>query len=304
MSTLISAPEPAAPVPAQRRILGQTRVTLAPQSSFRLHGRRETAAPTAGRVATPNGVVHVGFLLGVGEHPLEARGEHALVETPADYTQTRREAISDIIPDSPSGLDIELPQGRLLDRGVRLRGERMLPREGTSLGGPLRAFALSLFDSAWAPTKIGSAVAERTIEDLVVGMFLEFDDTAIDVDDLRAALRARAVSQIDEKHRDINLTPTRIAEQLGVSLRHLQRAFEHSGTSLTATICHRRTESAAMLLTAPGSRGLTMTEIAAHSGFASSFELRAAFRSQFGVLPSEFRRDRSSWQGSSAPAPQ
>ncbi|WBM80315.1 helix-turn-helix domain-containing protein [Cryobacterium breve] len=74
-----------------------------------------------------------------------------------------------------------------------------------------------------------------------------------------------------------------------MSLRHLQRAFEGGGSTVAAEISRCRAESAAQLLLAPRTAGLTIADIATRSGYTSAFELRAGFRARYGVLPSQFR---------------
>lgn len=200
------------------------------------------------------------------------------------------------------GITILIPEEKLADRGIRLRAHQFKLGAASSLSQPLRSFVTSVTGPAWTPSSVGQVVAERTIEDLVVGMFLEVDGYAMDSVDLRAGLRGRAVNHIAAGHREPDLTPTLVAEQLGVSLRHLQRAFEQSGNSLTQKISRTRCESAAILLMAPGGVTMTMGEIAKHAGFRSTFELRAGFKVRYGMLPSMYRTWATTLKGSTEDA--
>lgn len=180
-------------------------------------------------------------------------------------------------------------ESRLRDRGVRLRADRVLIAAPPSLREPIVALVGSVVDREWMSTATSLRVIDRALEDLAVGLLLERGDTGDEHDEQRAVLRAKALEEIAERHRDRALAPALLAKYLGVSLRHLQRAFEHSGSTIADQIASRRTMSAADLLASPHGRTLTVSEIARASGFASAFELRSAFRARFGQLPSDYR---------------
>ena len=274
---------------AQQRVLGNSSVTLSTQSAFRFDGKTEV---------TP-GILHVGFML-KGTMLMGVNGAPPRPVRPVSaYTVPGWDAVHLESHEITRALDIQVPHSRLLERGVRVRTDHQ-PLDSTgSLGMPLRLFALAIIDSQRAPGGAASLMMERTIEDLVVGLVLEGDGYAMDSDDLRLGLRVRAIAQIDERHRDRSLTPVGLAAQLGVSLRHLQRAFEASGTTVAQQIARARAESARILLSMPHSSGLTITDVAARAGFSSTFELRAGFKARYEMLPSEYRA-----HCKSIPAPQ
>lgn len=264
----------------QRRQLGSLLLILMTMSAMRVR---------VGESIESEGQVHVSFILG-----------GAVTLTPQDGAPTRlgpggacavndwRQFEAESI-DGTRSLHLVIPHSVLASRGVHVTPSRFRLDGSRSLRSPLRGFALSIADASWHASTVGALVAERTVEDLVVGMFLEADGYAMDSEDLRAGLRARAFSEISASHRNVELNPTSVAQRLSVSLRHLQRAFESSGESIAQAIARRRTESAALLLSAPGAAGLTIDEVARNAGFSSAFELRAAFRSRYAMLPSQFR---------------
>ena len=264
----------------QRRRLGSTLLVLMTLSAMRVQGARTPDARQR---------LHVGFVLG-GAITIAPRGGDPVRLGPGGSC-----AISDwssFEVESSNGtrcLNLLLPHDRLTDRGVHVSAARFSLDGARSLRSPLRGFALAIVDASWNASTVGELVAERTIEDLVVGMFLEVDGYAMDSEDLRAGLRARAIAEIAATHRRTELSPAAVAERLRVSLRHLQRAFENSGESVAHAIARHRAESAALLLLAPGAAGLTILEVARDSGFSSAFELRTAFRDRYGMLPSEYR---------------
>jgi AraC-like DNA-binding protein len=188
-------------------------------------------------------------------------------------------------------LSLRLGLHRLRDLGLKFGSEHARFDGSAVQASPVRLFALALLDGSWKPNPFGvaSQMVERVLDELVIGMFLDAVSTASDTSDLQAILRARAIHFIGAEHHHAELTPTTVAAHLGVSVRHLQRAFQGERMSTTQLILHHRFTSAALILRGLSTRNLTMEEVANRVGFSSTFELRAAFKSQMGILPSAFR---------------
>ncbi|MGK9148176.1 AraC family transcriptional regulator [Plantibacter flavus] len=259
--------------------LGRSLVMMSSQSGLRIRGRE----------AHSSGTVHLGFLLeGVcdfgpssGGGGSIGRGQAYVVHDWTSYNLTALE--------STRGLSIRVPEARLRERGVDLSAHRYRADVRLSLATPLRDFGMAIADAAWAPDPATAIVAERVVEDLVIGLFQEASGRAMDSDELRLGLRRRALTHIQERHRDTALSPQTVALALGVSLRSLQRAFQGSDSTISGTIADRRSETASMLLSATGASAMMIDELARRSGFSSAFELRAAFRARHGMLPGEYR---------------
>ena len=177
---------------------------------------------------------------------------------------------------------------RLRERGVPVRAGRCEKRGG-ALAGPVAAFASALAEGPEDAGPVSDVVAARVLENLVVAVYGEAHEEADPRPERRRRVRRAAIDLIDECFSDVLLTPAAVAAGVGVSLRHLQRCFEGSGTTIAKEVSNRRTENAFMLLTAPASRALTVSEVARRSGFSSAFELRSRVRARFGVPPSELR---------------
>ncbi|MBG6239411.1 AraC-like DNA-binding protein [Mycetocola sp. CAN_C7] len=269
----------------RQKTVGASSVLLTTQSAFRVRGDGSTLE----RIATDEGTLQVGFVLSNTARIGLAGGPGTLMRPGSVYAVTDWRAFDLECGESTRGLGIRLPAKRLHERGVRTRCDRFKLASQTTLGAPLRSFATAMVDPAWRPGPLSESIAERTLEDLVVGMFLETEGYAMDGEEFRSGLRGRALNLIGAKHRERGLNPEAVARGLGVSLRNLQRAFEEAGSTVVEEIGSQRAKTAALLLAAPGTRGLPIAEIAAMSGFRSSFALRAGFRSHFGMLPSEFR---------------
>ncbi|MHA7238693.1 helix-turn-helix domain-containing protein [Arthrobacter sp. TMS1-12-1] len=186
---------------------------------------------------------------------------------------------------------LRLPAHVLTARGLRLQGGAPRTCPGGSLSVPLGEFAYALLRSAPGPRDATtSRAAERSLVELLVGALLESDSPRVDGTALRKLLRERAVGLVDRRFADPALRPAGIARELHVSLRHLQRSFEGSGTTLAMEIRRARSDCAALLLTAVTGQDRSDLSIALRCGFSSVDQLRAAFEGHFGVPMSCYRQ--------------
>ncbi|TCR26615.1 AraC family transcriptional regulator [Streptomyces sp. BK205] len=88
---------------------------------------------------------------------------------------------------------------------------------------------------------------------------------------------------------DPGLSAGRVAEAIGVSARHLSRIFQPTGVSPSRYILEQRLDRARQVLADPGSRRLTIAEVAHRWGFASQAHFTRVFRDRFGCTPGETR---------------
>jgi AraC-like DNA-binding protein len=92
-----------------------------------------------------------------------------------------------------------------------------------------------------------------------------------------------AVAIIREKMFEPLLGRSRVAEELGVSVRTLARAFAMHGTTFDRSLWNCRLEAAyEALLSGPAN----ITEVALRHGFSDSSHFTRRFRTRFGVTPS------------------
>lgn len=132
-----------------------------------------------------------------------------------------------------------------------------------------------------------SELAERTWS-LLAGLFGESDaETHV--------LLANAY--LESCLADERLTPARVADAVGVSLRHLNRLFAQTGHSLAETIRERRLERAFAELRAARTGSSTVLEIAHRCGFTSQAHFTRVFKHRFGNTPGEVLSEASarSW---------
>ncbi len=114
-----------------------------------------------------------------------------------------------------------------------------------------------------------------------------------DVDDseprLAPALAQAAMDIVDSRLADPDLSPSKLARELNVSVRTLHRAFAAVEESVTGYIRRSRLQQARAEL-AVGHGRLSISEIAAHWQFADSSHFIRAFKKQYGQTPAQFAR--------------
>lgn len=105
----------------------------------------------------------------------------------------------------------------------------------------------------------------------------------------RSAQWLRARQYIAENIADPQLSPTMVADTLGVSLRYLQVLFRVEGTSPSRSIQEQRLERAARLLKDPRHARRTITDIAFGVGFKDASHFTRAFKNHYGTGPRAYR---------------
>ncbi|MBX3530667.1 MAG: helix-turn-helix domain-containing protein [Rhizobiaceae bacterium] len=94
---------------------------------------------------------------------------------------------------------------------------------------------------------------------------------------------------VDANLRNANLSPKYIARALDCSVRHVHRAFEGTGMTISAYIKEERLKASANELRAPRHAADSITEIAMRWGFSEVSHFSRSFRDQFGYSPREYR---------------
>lgn len=103
------------------------------------------------------------------------------------------------------------------------------------------------------------------------------------------ALRVEAHRLIDGHLAAPELSPSWLAQRLGVSVRQLHRAFQGTGHPVAATIRSRRLTACARALDDPAQHQRSVTELALRFGFSSSSHLGVWFREEYGMTPTQWR---------------
>lgn len=153
---------------------------------------------------------------------------------------------------------------------------------------PTKKFLLGTLENTHSLERLSAYFLEKLVLEMVASLLLE-SRGAGSMAAPSAGLLDRAMSQIAGYRTDRELTPARLAHDLNISMRQLQRLFSAIGSTPSREIRRQRADLAVSMLTNPAFRVLNVSQVAQHSGFADASELRRAFESMGYSTPSEIR---------------
>jgi AraC-like DNA-binding protein len=187
-------------------------------------------------------------------------------------------------------LDLMMPLGwldRYLPDPGALLGRPMSGREGW--GAPLGSLLETMAEGIDKTPLPRPMIAEQvgTLLTLATG----FHEPAAESRH-RGQLARRILRRIETDFADPELTPERLAAELGISKRYLQQLLAGSGTSFVQELTATRLDRASDMLSDPRAAGLSVSEIAFRCGFLDPGYFARAFRKRFGRTPSEWRGSR------------
>lgn len=136
----------------------------------------------------------------------------------------------------------------------------------------------------------GEVIGRHVIELLALSLDRQAETTTSGSSVVRAAHLRRAETYIRAHLSEPSLTPQRVADGCGISIRYLHSIFADSECTLTQYIRDQRLLAARNLLELPGK--MMMAEIAYRFGFADQAIFARQFRAKFGISPSAFRAER------------
>ncbi|MEV1069999.1 AraC family transcriptional regulator [Streptomyces sp. NPDC050263] len=205
-------------------------------------------------------------------------------------------------PDPVTLVGLEIPRSLVVvpgHRADRFIGGRVSGREG--IGALLAQFLLRLVADT-APYQPSDAPRLGTVVvDLVTAVFAQ----AVDADLRRLpethgrTLTLRAKSYIRRHLSDPDLTPAGVAAAHHVSRSYLYRLFQAEGLTVASYIRDQRLEKARRDLADPGLHAVPIHAVAARWGFPRAAEFTRAFRTAYGLPPSELREQAltEAWRG-------
>lgn len=106
----------------------------------------------------------------------------------------------------------------------------------------------------------------------------------------QSALFRRTLEFMEENFMDSELTPEKVAQANGISMRYLHSLFHQSGISVSRWLWERRLKAAREDLIDPNMNHMRISEIAFRRGFNDPAHFSRTFRNRFDVSPSGLRR--------------
>lgn len=128
--------------------------------------------------------------------------------------------------------------------------------------------------------------------DLIALTFRSCEKQAEDIDRGSAGgqmLLSRVKAHLQCTLDDPDLSPTKVADALGLSKRYLHKLFSNSGTTFGAWVREERLMRARSLLVDPRFAHLSITEVAMRQGFNDIPHFSRQFRARFEQTPSDAR---------------
>ena len=90
---------------------------------------------------------------------------------------------------------------------------------------------------------------------------------------------------------DSNVSPSLIAEEMGISIRYLHWLFKQSDETVIQYLTRKRIELAQLLLTTSSKSLYSVTEVAFMCGFNDSTHFSRRFKQRVGISPSTYRAE-------------
>ena len=184
-------------------------------------------------------------------------------------------------------LFIRIPSQVLRDFAVDEKYEHIRIRSLPGLAAPSIAFFKSSSSLNAPLTSLSTYFIEKLMHEMIGGIVL--DSHGAHFSPSRKNLYNQAMAYIAATAGNPDTTPGGISSELSVSLRQLQREFKSNGQSIAATLRSHRADLALRQLGNSGLSVLSLEEIATHSGFTSSSQMRRALRQSHNVSPNDVR---------------
>tara|TARA_B100000795_G_scaffold204725_1_gene158307 strand:- start:1117 stop:1644 length:528 start_codon:yes stop_codon:yes gene_type:complete len=106
----------------------------------------------------------------------------------------------------------------------------------------------------------------------------------------QSALFRRILEFMEANFMDCELTPKKIADANGISLRYLHSLFQQAGMSVSKSMWERRIKATREDLLDPNMNHMRVSGIAFRRGFNDPAHFSRAFKKRFDVSPSKLRK--------------
>jgi AraC-like DNA-binding protein len=273
---------------AHQRLIGLGELSVWPATFQQLVFRR---TPKLIRQSDPE-VYHLSLLLSGQADVSWGRRDASM--TPQVFHTNDSSRQYEIRPSSSiNSVGVEIPKALLplpRHKADQAIGLPMSTREG--LGALLAYFLTQLSSNTGAYQSSDGPRLATVLADLVAALFAHTLEAEghLPPETRTHELMLRIRAFIHKHLGDPDLTPDTIAAAHHISRSYLYRLFKAEGVTVAGYIRRQRLESARADLADPTSRTLPLHAIAAHWGFPRPADFTRAFRTAYGITPSELRR--------------
>ncbi|MFM0630018.1 helix-turn-helix domain-containing protein [Paraburkholderia xenovorans] len=136
-------------------------------------------------------------------------------------------------------------------------------------------------------SSVRGSVSRSTLE--LLGIALS-GQQQVSMFDASAVMLRKVQDYILQHLHEDGLTPARIAESCGISLRYLHRLFQRSDMTVSGYVIHSRLMACRQALSDPSYSRYQIAEVAYRFGFNSTSHFCRAFKEKFGESPGDARR--------------
>jgi AraC-like DNA-binding protein len=250
------------------------------------------------RIARPRALLHDGkddFVLTMitsGHVSASQRGREIELGPGQAVLMTAAEACDMVATPQPSRFfGLRLPRKSLTSLDSDPEDMMMRALSANTEAVRLLAFYVRELDDGYqlaTPELIGAVVTHLTdLGALIIGA--NRDGTVVAEDRGLAVARLAAVKADISRNLGFDLTLPAVAARMKLTPRHVQRLFEHAGSTFSGFVLDQRLARAHRLLTDPRRTDSTIGTIAFESGFGDLSYFNRTFRRHYGATPSEIR---------------
>ncbi|KAA2267211.1 helix-turn-helix domain-containing protein [Solihabitans fulvus] len=210
-------------------------------------------------------------------------GDFAIYDTTRPYTLAFDDVSSTLVLMFPRDM-LCLPTGHV----ERLTATRFTGGSGVS--GIVSTILVQLARNLNDPHVYGSVRLARNVVDLLgTALADRVDYPDVPTETARSAMLLKIKSFIESRLNDPGLSPNEIAAAHHISTRYLHKLFSDAGTTVSGWTRHRRLERCGQDLADPSKQQLAIGTIGARWGLVDASYLSRAFKTEYGVSPSEYR---------------
>lgn len=211
-------------------------------------------------------------------------GDFAIYDTTRPYSLAFEDFSSTLVLMFPRDM-LVLPSGHVASlTAVRFGG-------GQGVGGIVSTTLVQLARNLDDPAVHGSVRLARNVVDLLgTALADRLDYPDVPAESARAALLTKIKSYVEANLEDAGLSPGDIAAAHHISTRYLHKLFSEAGTTVSAYLRHRRLERCGQDLADPAKHRLSIGVIGARWGLVDASYLSRAFKTEYGLSPSEYRK--------------